>query len=177
LTFATPPIKLAFILVIADAVAVIFKSGDTAAANPLLTPGTKSDAVPVNVIFLVPEPPLTTNEPPCVIAGETFDMFLNVIAVISTSIVIVLLFAKTSSALVGTTPPTNTVSVAGGAGLNSSIDGSPVTRAVGGATEAGSPVGPGCSAAENTGTGGGGAYNAAGGAGGKGLVIIRYKFQ
>ena len=87
----------------------------------------------------------------------------------------------------------------GGAGVSSSITGSPVTRAGGGGSQAasggsggggnggGSPSfpngganAPGGSGTDNTGGGGGGAVinvTPGSGAGGSGIVIIRYKFQ
>ena len=67
----------------------------------------------------------------------------------------------------------------GGAGLASSITGTPVTRAVGGALQQDATNVPG---GANTGTGGSGGKGTpgvpnGGGAGGSGIVIIRYKFQ
>ena len=69
---------------------------------------------------------------------------------------------------------------AGGAGATTSITGSPVTYAVGG--NAGADCGSAADAGTaNRGNGGQGGNNhspdASGGAGGKGVVIIRYKFQ
>jgi len=84
-------------------------------------------------------------------------------------------------------------SPAGGAGVSSSITGSPVTRGGGGgatgknpnAASAGGSGGGGtaetssngAAGTANTGGGGGSSCQALGGAGGKGIVIIRYKFQ
>ena len=67
----------------------------------------------------------------------------------------------------GSINPSNSSPLAGGAGLASSITGSAVTRAVGGAINQGSAGGA------NTGTGGVGGYNVAGLAGGSGVVILR----
>ena len=81
---------------------------------------------------------------------------------------------------------------AGGAGATTNITGSPVAYAGGGGgagqpnlTSAGGAGGggnavtstAGSAGTANTGGGGGGACTADGGAGGKGIVIIRYKFQ
>ena len=85
----------------------------------------------------------------------------------------------------------NTSNAPGGAGLANSITGSSVTYAAGGsgpAGGAGTPSGPGSAGSAGTanrGDGGGGARgkgggpdsNYAGGNGGKGIVVIRYKFQ
>jgi len=72
---------------------------------------------------------------------------------------------------VGTNAPTGT----GGAGVANSITGSPITYSTGGAGNV--PA----AGTDNTGNGGGGgggpANNQAGATGGKGIVIIRYKFQ
>ena len=90
-------------------------------------------------------------------------------------------------------------SAVGGAGVSTSITGSPVTRAGGGGSQAasggsggggtggGSPSfpngganNPGGNGTANTGGGGGGAVNnisPGSGAGGSGIVVIRYKFQ
>ena len=77
----------------------------------------------------------------------------------------------------------------GGAGATSSITGSPVTRAGGGAGKGNAPAGnpgpggggavgsPGGAGGVNTGGGGGAASGGCGGTGGSGVVIIRYKFQ
>ena len=67
----------------------------------------------------------------------------------------------------GSINPSNSSPLAGGAGLASSITGSAVTRAVGGAINQGSAGGA------NTGTGGVGGHNVAGLAGGSGVVILR----
>jgi len=65
----------------------------------------------------------------------------------------------------------------GGPGATTSISGSPVTKAVGGAT--GCQPGGTPTTAANSGTGGqsGGQCSTNGAAGGSGIVIIRYKFQ
>ena len=88
---------------------------------------------------------------------------------------------------------TPAITGAGGAGLTSCITGSPVTRTGGGGATGGNiPAslggsgggGGGCNSGTgggggaNTGSGGGAGPNPAGsGAGGKGIVVIRYKFQ
>ena len=85
----------------------------------------------------------------------------------------------------------NGQSGAGGAGIGTSITGSPVLRAGGGggggapprgtANGAGGPGGGGSasggSGSVNTGGGGGGGAGIAGGSGGSGVVVIRYKYQ
>ena len=92
----------------------------------------------------------------------------------------------------GAAPPACGTSGNGGAGVTSSINGTPTGRAGGGvgfngsgtATNGGGigggPGGPqpsGGDGSANTGGGGGGGQAFAGGAGGSGIVIIRYKFQ
>jgi hypothetical protein len=90
-------------------------------------------------------------------------------------------------------PGAPTFSGAGGAGTANNITGSPVTRAGGGGGGsngttagaggsggggAGSSSGTGTAGTVNSGGGGGGsAFVTSGAAGGKGIVIIRYKFQ
>jgi hypothetical protein len=89
--------------------------------------------------------------------------------------------------------PSPTASGVGGNGVSSSITGSSVARAGGGAGAGGAcgtcrpggtggggngnSGGTGQAGTTNTGGGGGGGANGAGGAGGSGIVIIRYKFQ
>jgi hypothetical protein len=82
----------------------------------------------------------------------------------------------------GSTPPSTGGN--GGNGVATSITGSPVTRAGGGAGFPGGSAGPGGGGSTpggagtvNTGGGGGGGGFAVGGAGGSGIVVIRYKYQ
>jgi hypothetical protein len=63
---------------------------------------------------------------------------------------------------------------AGGEGVASSITGSSITRAVGGAGRTGIGTGPGNSAPANTGSGGVGGDFGDAGTGGSGIVIIKY---
>ena len=86
----------------------------------------------------------------------------------------------------GASPGAGPGSGPGGAGVASSITGSPVTRAggggcgiggSGGAGGGGDGGGSGTAGTANTGGGGGGASPGTGGGGGSGIVIIRYKFQ
>jgi hypothetical protein len=80
-------------------------------------------------------------------------------------------------------PPTATPLAPGGPGVASSITGSSVTRAAGGAGANDNSVTPGNAGAANTGEGGFGAgaptptFGGNGATGGSGIVIIRYKFQ
>ena len=86
----------------------------------------------------------------------------------------------------GASPGAGPGSGPGGAGVASSITGSPVTRAggggggiggSGGAGGGGDGGGSGTAGTVNTGGGGGGASPGTGGGGGSGVVIIRYKYQ
>ena len=86
----------------------------------------------------------------------------------------------------GASPGAGPGSGPGGAGVATSITGSPVTRAGGGGGGIGGSGGSGgggdggahgTPGTANTGGGGGGASPGSGGGGGSGIVIIRYKFQ
>jgi hypothetical protein len=80
----------------------------------------------------------------------------------------------------GTSGTANGSQTPGGIGLNSSISGTPVTRAVGGTGAPGFTEISGSAGGVNTGTGGGGGRgqtSTAGAGGGSGIVIIRYQLD